>query len=252
MSDRQPIYDTIGVDYAQHRQPDHRIALQIAGALAGCDSVVNIGAGTGSYEPRDRAVVAVEPSIVMIAQRSRDAAPAIQGSAEHLPFEDGEFDAAMAVLTVHHWSDLQAGLLEMMRVARKRIIVMTWDPRSPGFWLVRDYFPDILAIDRTIFPPLDLLRSIMGEIETQIVPVPHDCTDGFLGAYWRRPEAYLDDLVRNSISAFPRITDVDRRMDQLSNDLASGQWVTKNRRLMSLDALDTGYRLVTCNLEATA
>jgi SAM-dependent methyltransferase len=215
----------------------------ITNVLEASRTVVNVGAGTGSYEPRDRDVTAVEPSAEMIAQRPADAAAVIQASAESLPFDDGTFDAAMAVLTIHHWSDVAAGLREMKRVAR-RVVIMTWDPASEPFWLTRYYFPEIIAFDRTIFASLDDLRSMLGELEIITVPIPHDCIDGFLGAYWRRPEAYLDTSVRAAISSFGRVPDVEQRFERLRADLEEGRWAERNAELMAVDELDIGYRLV--------
>jgi len=237
-------YDAIGRAYALHRRPDPRIAGALASALGGARSVVNVGAGAGSYEPADSAVVAVEPSAVMLSQRPAGSAPALQGSAERLPFPDGSFDAAMAVLTVHHWADRRAGLAEMRRVARGRVVILTWDPAHAGFWLVRDYFPDLIEFDRRIFPPLSELEGVLGPTEVSAVPVPHDCADGFLGAYWRRPAAYLDEGVRAGISTFSRIGDIAPRLERLRADLESGRWATRNAGLLGLEELDLGYRLV--------
>ena len=237
-------YDIIGRAYARRRRPDPRIARLIDSALGGARSVLNVGAGAGSYEPPERAVVAAEPSLVMIAQRPAGAAPAVRASAERLPFADGSFDAALAVLTLHHWPDVRAGLEEMCRVARGRVVILTWDPAHPGFWLVRDYFPDLIEHDRHIFPTLAELESALGRIEVSVVPVPHDCADGFLGAYWRRPEAYLDEEVRAGISTFGRIEDVGPRIERLRRDVASGRWAAENAELLGLRELDAGYRLV--------
>lgn len=239
-----PLYDRIGRGYAAYRRPEPRIAARIAGALGDARSVVNVGAGAGSYEPEDRAVVAVEPSGEMVRQRSADAAPAIRGRAEMLPFRDRAFDAAMAILTIHHWADVTRGLAEMRRVARSRVVILTWDPGHPSFWLVRDYFSEIHEFDRQTFPSLETLRAALGPIEVHPVPVPADCVDGFLGAYWRRPEAYLDEGARGAISSFPRLGDVDARIARLRADLADGTWHERNGDLLALDELDIGYRLV--------
>ena len=244
MTGMNPVYDVIGRGYARHRRPDPRIAAHISRALGEARSIVNVGAGTGSYEPRDRMVVAVEPSKEMISQRPEAAAPVVRGSAEQLPFGDDEFDAALAVLTIHHWRDLEAGLREMKRVARQRIVILTWDPDSDPFWLTRDYFPDLLRIDRSIFPSIHKLGSVLGSSDVCTVPVPHDCTDGFLGAYWRRPEAYLDPRVRQAISTFARLDDVDTRLDMLRRDIDAGVWLRRNGDLLGRDELDVGYRLV--------
>jgi SAM-dependent methyltransferase len=237
-------YDTIGRAYAERRRPDPRIARAVAAALGGAKSVVNVGAGAGSYEPSDREVVAVEPSAVMIAQRPAGAAPAVRAAAEALPFADGSFDAALAVLTVHHWGDRRAGLAEMRRVARGQVVALTWDPSHPGFWLTRDYFPDLIEFDRRIFPPLSEFEAALGAVEAGVVHVPHDCADGFLGAYWRRPAAYLDEGVRGGISTFSRIGDVAPRLERLRADVESGRWAERNAELLGLERLDLGYRIV--------
>jgi len=239
-----PFYDILGRTYGGHRHADPRIARIMNAALGDAATVVNVGAGAGSYEPPDRSVVAVEPSSVMIAQRPASAAPAVQASAELLPFSDNAFDAALAILTVHHWSDRRAGLAEMRRVARDRVVVLTWDPEHPGFWLVRDYFPDLIEFDRRIFPKLAELEAALGRIDVSVVPIPHDCVDGFLGAYWRRPAAYLDEGVRAGISTFARIGDIPARIERLRADLESGQWAVRNAELLRLEELDVGYRLV--------
>lgn len=237
-------YDVIGRTYGAHRRADPRIGRMIDDALRGAETVLNVGAGAGSYEPRGRRVVAVEPSRVMIAQRPPCAPPAVRGSAEHLPFSDGSFDAALAVLTVHHWSDRRAGLAEMRRVARDRVVILTWDPAHPGFWLTRDYFPELVEYDRRIFPALADFEAVLGHIEVGVVPVPHDCVDGFLGAYWRRPEKYLEEGVRAGISTFTRVGDASPRLDRLRDDLGSGRWALKNAGLLALEELDLGYRVV--------
>ena len=236
-------YDTIGRRYGEYRHPDARIQALILDALGDAQTVLNVGAGTGSYEPHDRRVVAVEPSATMIAQRPDGAAPVLQASAESLPFADGEFDAAMAVLTVHHWSEWRRGIAEVTRVARS-VVVLTWDPAHEGFWLTQNYFPDLLALDRAIFPPLDALASALGGADVRPVSIPHDCTDGFGSAYWRRPEAYLDAGVREAMSSFARIENVEDGLDCLAEDLDSGRWHERYGHLLNEDVLDAGYRLV--------
>jgi SAM-dependent methyltransferase len=244
MSGRQ-LYDTIGRGYETHRRPDPRLAAAIAAALGPAASVVNVGAGAGSYEPDDRAVVAIEPSAAMLRQRRRGVAPAVQGSATDLPFRDGAFSAALAVLTVHHWPDRARGLAELARVARERVVILTWDPEARyPFWLVDEYFPEIPAIDRRIFPTLDEFRRALGPVETRPLPIPHDCVDGFLGAYWRRPEAYLDAGVRGAISTFTKLGAVEPGLVRLRADLADGTWERRHGHLRRRDAVDLGYRLV--------
>lgn len=236
-------YDRIGACYGRNRKEDPRLARLIAGELQDARTVVNVGAGTGAYEPVDRFVVAVEPSSVMLQQRPPGAAPAAQAIAEQLPFRDGAFDAAMAVLTVHHWSDQHAGMRELSRVARERIVVLTWDASSEGFWLLTDYFPQILEADRKRFPPVERLASFLGDPQVITVSIPHDCADGFLGAYWRRPEAYLNAQTRGGISSFASCRDLSP-LQRLEDDLATGEWQRRNGKLLDEEELDIGYRLV--------
>ncbi len=236
-------YDEIGHGYARRRRADPRFAAAISAALGDARSVINVGAGTGSYEPKDRAVKAVEPSVLMIAQRGGDAAPCVQARAESLPFADGEFDAAMAVLTIHHWSDWRAGLCEMRRVARDRVVLITFDAEASDFWLTRDYFPALVELDRRIMPRLGDLADALGAFVATPLPVPHDCIDGFLGAYWRRPQMYLDADVRSSMSSFARI-DAESGLNRLACDLESGAWKARYADLLERDALDVGYRLL--------
>ena len=240
----QILYDQIGVGYAAWRRPDARIAAWIVDALGAAGTIVNVGAGAGSYEPAERAVVAVEPSAQMVRQRAPSAAPAVRASAEHLPFRDRAFHASLAILTVHHWADWRAGLREMRRVARDRVVILTWDPEHPGFWLVQDYFPEILEIDRPVFPSRTEIEQILGPVEVRPVPVPAACTDGFLGAYWRRPAAYLDAGARGAISVFARLRGVDSGLARLRADLADGSWDRRHGSLLARTELDVGYRLV--------
>ncbi len=220
------IYDRIGVGYARYRRPDERIAARIGEALGTARSVLNVGAGTGSYEPADRDLIAVEPS------------------AEALPLRDGVVDAAMAILTIHHWGDWRRGIEEMVRVSRDRVVILTWDPECGGFWLISEYFPEIASLDREIFPTLAEIRDCLGSVDVRPVPVPHDCTDGFLGAYWRRPEKYLDPGVRQAMSSFAYIPDAVDRLQQLRRDLQSGAWHDGHRDVLERTELDLGYRLV--------
>ena len=237
------LYDTIGRGYDSHRRADPRIASRVAEALGPSNSVVNVGAGAGSYEPRDRSVVAVEPSRVMIEQRPREAAPAVMGSATALPFRDDCFDAALAILTLHHWPDAAAGLAELSRVARDRVVILTFDPCFEAFWLT-DYLPEIRDLDRASMPPLDDVMESLDAQSLLEVPVPHDCTDGFLGAYWRRPEAYLDPSVRAAISVFAQMTTTEEGLARLEADLVSGDWDDRYSALRECTSLDVGYRLI--------
>lgn len=242
-----PVYDRIGRGYAAMRRPDPRIARAIVAALGDARSVVNVGAGSGSYEPDDRRVAAVEPSLEMIRQRAPDAAPIVRAVAEHLPFPDDAFDAAMAVLTVHHWTDRAAGLAELVRVARRRVVLFTWDPIPRGrFWLTDEYLPEIMDLDVPRFPTMDALAAHLGAIDVRIAPVPHDCIDGFLGAYWRRPEAILDPGVRRGVSCFGQLPAdvVDAGVSRLAADLASGAWDARFGHLRTETTADLGYRIV--------
>ena len=236
-------YDTIGLDYARLRRPDPRIAAAIHAALGDARNVLNVGAGAGSYEPEDRAVTALEPSGEMIAQRPPSDATLVQGHAEALPFADGAFEAAMAVLTVHHWTDPARGMAELRRVTRGPTAILTYDPAFRDLWLL-DYFPALVALDEGQMPPLAAFRDWLGPVAVEPVPVPHDCTDGFLAAYWRRPHSYLDPRVRAAMSSFWKIGDVEPGLARLREDLESGAWARRHGHLLALDARDCGYRLV--------
>jgi len=186
----------------------------------------------------------LEPSAEMIAQRPLGAAPFVQGHAENLPFADDSFDAAMAVLTVHHWTDQPKGLAEMRRVARGPVVILTFDPAIKDFWLF-DYLPELIALDEGIFPALPDYEKWLGPVSIAPVPIPADCTDGFLASYWKRPEAYLDPQIRQGISSFWKIADVEPGLSRLASDLDNGEWQRKYGHLLELDAIDAGYRLVT-------
>lgn len=238
------LYNKIGVGYANLRKPDARIAASIHRALGDdAQSILNVGAGTGSYEPTDRNVTALEPSAEMIGQRAPELGTAYQGVAEDMPFEDNQFDAAMAVLTVHHWTNLEKGLREMRRVTKGRLVILTFDPEAHYFWLA-DYIPEIIELDQPIMPKMPEYQNILGKVEIEKIWVPHDCTDGFLGAYWRRPHAYLDPAVRASISTFAKLDDIPSSLTKLEQDLTSGAWDKRYGHLMTEEHLDAGYRLV--------
>lgn len=237
-----PLYDTIGINYTDLRKPDDRIAAAIEQALGSANRILNVGAGTGSYEPVGRELTAVEPSVEMIRKRPATAAKAIQACAEALPFGDDEFDASMAVLTVHHWSDKAAGLREMRRVTQGRIVLLTFDP-SQRPWLT-DYLPELAVLDEAQMPTMSDYEKWLGPARVQPLPIPHDCSDGFLHAYWRRPEAYLDPHIRSGISSFWAIDDLEAGLRRLGRDLESGEWARHYARLITLDEYDAGYRLV--------
>jgi SAM-dependent methyltransferase len=236
-------YDEIGAGYSRLRREEPRIAVQILDALGDAVDVVNVGAGSGSYEPRDRWVVAVEPSRVMIGQRPTGSAPAVVATAEALPFRDEAFGAGLAVLTIHHWSDVERGLTELRRTSRDRIVLLTIDPSVRGFWLM-DYFPEIRELDRRILPPLSEIQRCVGRARIIDVLIPHDCRDGFLGAYWRRPEAYLREDIRAAISTFSRLSDLEHGLNALKRDLDSGEWLERHGQLLGHAAVDLGYRLL--------
>ena len=240
-------YDRIGRLYRRHRRPDPRIASRIDRALGDARTVVNVGAGTGSYEPGDRRLVAVEPSAVMVAQRAPETAPVVRGVAEALPFADDQFDAALAVLTVHHWRDQAAGLAELRRVSRRQV-VLCFDPAvNRAHWLVTDYLPELGDIEDERAPaPGRVAGMLGGRARIEVVPVPADCTDGFQNAYWRRPEAYLDADVRactSTLAVLDRAV-LDRGLQRLTDDLDSGAWHARHADLLDLDEFDGGYRLV--------
>jgi hypothetical protein len=239
------LYDSIGATYTATRSTDPRIAAQLWSVLGDSRTVLNVGAGTGSYEPPDREVTAVEPSTVMRTQRPAGAARCVAATAESLPFEDKSFDAAMAFATVHHWQDRVGGVQEMQRVAR-RVVVFTCETTEEAwrrrFWLTRDYLPEVAA------SRVGLASELAGAIGARIEPVlvPWDCLDGFFEAYWRRPEAYLDENVRRGTSVWtvvgPEVE--ERAVRSLRDDLESGRWAERNRDLLDLEVADLGLRLL--------
>jgi SAM-dependent methyltransferase len=229
--------------------PDPRIEQVIDAALGDSVSLLNVGAGTGSYEPRNRQVVALEPSAVMIAQRPQGSAPVVQGRAERLPFRDKSFDAVLAVLTVHHWKDRRAGFAECARVARNLVLFVSIDIEVLGhFWLF-DYFPELREVDRGLFPTLDEFRAAFPSAKVTTLPVPADCRDGFLGAYWRRPEAYLHEAVRAGISSFGRLSvaALEAGLGRLAADIGDGTWQASHADLQASQQFDLGYRLIRCS-----
>ncbi len=240
-------YDEIGVGYARTRRTDPRHLAAILEALGDARTVVNVGAGAGSYEPRDRRVVSVEPSWTMISQRPRGSAPVVQGSAQALPFAEDSFEAGLAVLTVHHWRDPVRGLAELRRVASGRVVVFTADIDVwSRMWLVRDYLPEIADVDRDRFLTPEAVADAIGGGRVSPLPTPADCEDGFGPAFWKRPHAYLDPGVRVGMSIFAALDErtVSRGLEALARDLESGRWVRRNAELLDLDAYDAGHRLV--------
>ena len=240
-------YDTIGRTYASTRRADPRIAAQITGALGDARRVVNVGAGTGNYEPDDRFVVAGDPSLTMLGQRPAGAGPAVQLVAEALPFPDGAFDVALAILTLHHWPDLECGLREMQRVAGRQVVFFFDPAASSDLWLVTEYFPEILDLGtERAAPDLDRIAATLSVQRVDAVPVPADCQDGFGGSFWNRPEAYLDPIVQEGMSSFAQLDPEIRRRgtEHLRRDLESGAWDARHGELRAMSEIDIGYRLL--------
>ena len=239
-------YEQHGRTYTRFRQPDPRIAQRIEQELGDAQTVVNVGAGAGSYEPRDRWVLAIEPSATMRGQRPPDAAPAIAARAEALPLDDDAVDAAMACVTVHHWEPPDAGLAEMRRVARSRVVVFTFELEALPAWQ-QDYLAEALAIERPRFPSLERIADALGgHVRVEHIPTPVDCVDGFFEAFWRRPEALLDPEVRASQSIWSLLEPgVEQRIvDRLRDDLASGAWDAGHGHLRDRTSYDGALRLV--------
>lgn len=246
-----PAYDRIGVDYRGVRSTDPVLANRIWAALGDARTVLNVGAGTGSYEPSDRWVLAVEPSGVMIAQRPSDAAPVIQAPVERLPLADQTVDAAMAILTLQHWENVQTGLRELMRVVRDRLVLVTMDVGVLGeLWIVRDYLPEMLGQHAALFPTIDRLRDLLPNAQVEVLPVPRECEDGFMAAFWARPHAYLDPTARAATSPWHDLPDnvVNRALTQLRGHLDSGEWQRHHGHLLACTELDVGLRLITASM----
>ena len=241
-------YDTIGHGYASGRRPDDRLRDAILEALGESVTVLNIGAGTGNYEPTDRRTVALEPSAVMIAQRPPGSAQAVRGVAEALPFADRSFDAAMALSTLHHWSDLAAGLAEMSRVAARRVVYFSEPSQQGMYWLAYDYLPSILSMSINNAAPSTerVVELIGGECEIHVFEVPRDFAEASAGAFWARPEAYCDPAIQAAMSMFALLEPsvVESGTARLRADLASGAWDRRHGHLRQQDKLDLGYRIV--------
>lgn len=242
-----PAYDEIGLNYSDFRQADPRIEARIWAALGDARSVVNVGAGAGSYEPRDREVIAVEPSPVMIDQRPDGAAPALQGIAEALPLEDQSVDAAMAIFTIHHWNDLKAGLAEMRRVARRRIVLATIDAeKNAEIWTLAEYFPEAMALEEEVMPAIASLEASLPGATIETVPMPSRCRDEFTSALWDRPEMFLEPETLRASSLWHRLDPevIERGQARLRADLESGRWDERHGHLRTLPKLDIGLRLI--------
>jgi SAM-dependent methyltransferase len=245
-----PRYERIGRGYAHTRREDPRLARRIHGALGEARTVVNVGAGSGSYEPRERYVVPIEPSDVMAAQRPPDLAPAIRAGAGALPLRDDSVDAAMAILTVHHWDeDQERGVREMRRVARGAVVILTYDAEVSGqMWLMADYLPEVAELDRRIFPSVEKVADWLGgETRVERVPIPNDTPDWTLGSFWAHPERVLDPVARRATSGFARMPEevVDRVAMAVGRDLESGAWDRRHGHLRRMREYDAGLRLIT-------
>ena len=242
-------YDRIGVGYGRTRREDPRLAALIHRALGDARTVVNVGAGAGAYEPRDRHVLAIEPSDVMAAQRPPELAPAIRASAAELPLRDASVDAAMAVLTIHHWDEeRERGVRELRRVARGPVVILTYDPDvCSQMWLLADYLPEVAELDRRTFPPIERVVDWLGGwVDVTPVPVSRDTPDWSLGSFWAHPERVLDEQARSATSGFARMDPVivERVVAAVERDLRDGSWDRRYGHLRGLDELDVGARLV--------
>ena len=243
-------YGTIGEGYARVRQPDPRIAAAFHEPFGDARTVLNVGAGAGSYEPLDREVTAVEPSASMRAQRPASLVTAIDATAETLPFDDETFDASMASVTVHQWPNLEAGLRNMRRVTRGPVVILTFDPVPPEPWWLIDYVPELFEVEAKRMPPLEQISDALGGgAEIRTVMIPNDSSDGFGQAFFGRPERLLEPEVRRAMSAWSFVDDavVERFVTALGADLASGQWDAKYGSFRDLEYFDGGMRLVVGN-----
>ena len=239
-------YERHGRGYARQRRTDPRIAARVHAALGDARTVVNVGAGTGSYEPEDRWLLAVEPSATMRAQRPRGSAPALAARAEHLPFDDDAFDAAMACISVHHWDPVEAGLRELRRVARGPVVVLTLQIDAMPAWQ-QDHLEEGLRMERTWFPTAEGIASALGgRVRIESIPTPADCADGFIEAYWNRPEGLLDPAVRGAQSMWARLPEGagDRIVARLQDELASGRWDAAHGHLRTQAEFEGSLRLV--------
>lgn len=241
-------YDIGGHDYSELRKADPRIAVYIAAGLRGMQTVINLGAGTGSYEPRDVYVIAVEPSRSMRAKRLETGrTPALGARAEALPFDDASFDASLAILTIHHWVNLPKGLAEMKRVTKKKIVILTYDPsRLELFWNAA-YFPELVAVERTRYPEISTIKAILG-LPARItnIRIPFDCTDGFQEAYYGRPEEFLKEKVRRAQSAWSFIGKEReaRYVATLAGELDTGEWDRKYGFHRTMPEFEGAYRML--------
>lgn len=238
------LYDSIGINYSVTRCTDPTIAKELHAELQGATRIVNIGAGTGSYEPDDIDLIAVEPSSAMISQRNPGSHIAVKAFAEKLPFDNSSFSHAMTVNSIHHWSNRALAFSEINRVATNKFVAITWDPASEPFWLTRDYFPEIYELDKRIFPAIEEFSEFFDDVKIRPLKIPSDCQDGLLAAFWKRPAAYLSSQVRQATSPFSKIENLETGLEKLKADLADGTWVRNNQAILNESALDVGYRLI--------
>jgi SAM-dependent methyltransferase len=240
-------YDEIGQTYARTRRADPRIAAQILAALGDAASILNVGAGSGNYEPTDRRVVALEPSIIMIRQRPEGAPPVVQGVAGALPFADRSFDVAMGTLTLHHWPDLGGGLSEVRRVSRGQVFLLFDGLLRDGYWLIDDYFPAVWELDsERQAPTVAMVGEHLDVLRVEVVMIPSDCSDGFACAYWNRPEAHLDPVVLAGMSWVSQLAPdvLAEGVERLREDLETGRWDERYGHLRTMNEADYGYKLV--------
>jgi hypothetical protein len=239
------LYERIGSRYGAIRQPDHRLQGRITSALGDARPVLNVGAGTGNYEPIDRPVVALEPSEVMARQRRPGSAPVVRGVAEELPFADRSFGAALATFTVHHWSNVRAGLVEFRRVSHRQVLLVHDRDLCDYYWIT-EYFPEMLTVPSEQHPAVDELCRSLDVIRIEVLPIPADCSDGFCSAFWARPEALLDPALRAGSSSLSQLDRAiaEANVEHLQADLASGDWDSRYGFLRSLPEFDMGYRLI--------
>jgi SAM-dependent methyltransferase len=239
-------YAKHGQGYASKRRTDPRIAAWVHRALGDAYTILNVGAGAGSYEPQDRYVLAIEPSPTMRAQRPQHLAPAIHGIAEQIPLDDQSVDASMALVTVHQWRDLDQGLRELRRVTRGPILVLTFDGDALDRYWLAEYAPELIAVERRRYPPIERIAQELGSTEVQVIPIPIDCVDGFTEAYYARPEAFLDAAVRSSQSAWSFVSEEDqaRIVQALEEDLKSGSWDGKYGAWRRKPSFEGSLRLI--------
>ena len=242
------IYDEIGINYSVTRCTDPKIAKQLYAELDGAIRIVNIGAGTGSYEPENAELIAAEPSAEMISQRPTGSYPVEKAFAERLPFENNSFSHAMTVNSMHHWKNRPLAFSEINRVATERFVAITWDPKAEPFWLTRDYFPEIYEMDKRVFPELEEFNDHFDEVQITPLKIPDDCKDGLFAAFWKRPEAYLSSKVRQATSPFAKIKYLSEGLHKLEADLASGLWAKNNHIILDSSSLDVGYRVISAKV----